>query len=360
MARLAGLSQIKYVVVLADTHEIVIGGPADAWQYNAQGLPAGASTGRPTLQLDDLVIVLRTFARGDADFGCSINTRDAGVRALTDYVQKSQSAGPLSSASVRHWVTQLQQKLGRQDIEIWGVPSDSRVARVIVEADYRMKLIGIDKLNAGRSIPSYFDLLTALQPQDVQTMDALRWWLTMKYDAVSHSSDRTVFEIQGSSVLCQSENEFLTTEGKHVSSGKSEPANRAFAANFTANYDKLATRDPVFADMQNIFDLALVSALIEHEKLTDKAAWDLGVFRPDGAYATSRFAVPKEIDSVVNHRVYNGKDIVVQVAGGVRGDFLSVVKDRKRTPESPRLSSIGTLAKAPNLPAGRWWWDAAK
>jgi hypothetical protein len=360
MAQLAGLSQIKYVMVYPDSHEIVIGGPAEEWKYNTQGQPVGATSGRPTLQLDDLVTVLRTFARGDADFGCSINTRDAGVRALTDFVQKSQARGPLSPSSVRNWVNQLQQKLGRQDIEIWGVPNDSRVARVIVEADYRMKLIGIDKLDAGKEIPSYFDLLAATQPGAPQTMDALRWWLTMKYDAVSHSPDKTVFEIQGSSVLCQSENQFLTADGKHVPTGQSEPTNRLFAQNFTTHYDRLASRDLVFADMQNIFDLALVSALIQHEKLNDKAGWDLGVFTPRGDYATAHYAVPKEIDSVVNHRVYKGRDIVVQVAGGVKGDFMSVVKDAKLTPESPRLTSIARTAKAPELPVSRWWWDAAK
>ncbi|MBS0201885.1 MAG: DUF1598 domain-containing protein [Planctomycetes bacterium] len=360
MAQLAGLSQIKYVMVYPESKEIVIGGPADAWQYNAQGQPVSTSTGRPTLQLDDLVTVLRTFARNDADFGCSINTRDDGVRALTDFVQKSQARGPLNSKSVRNWVKQLQEKLGRQDIEVWGVPADSRVARVIVEADYRMKLIGIDKLKAGKEIPSYFDLLSTAQPKEVQTMDALRWWLTMKYDAVTHSADKNVFEIQGSSVLCQSENQFLTAEGKHVPTGQSEPTNRAFAQNFTANYETLATRDPVFADMQNIFDLALVSALIQHERLHDKAGWDLGAFTPRGDYATARYAVPKEIDSVVNHRVYNGRDIVVQVAGGVRGDVMSVVKDPKLTPESPRLGSLAKTAQAPELPTGRWWWDAVK
>lgn len=360
MAQLAGLSQVKYVMVFPESNEIVIGGPAEAWHYNEFGQPVSSTTGRPTLQLDDLVTVLRTFARGDADFGCSINTRDAGVRALTDYVQKSNARGPLSPSSVKNWVGQLQQKLGRQDIEIWGIPTDSRVARVIVEADYRMKLIGIDKLDAGKEIPSYFDLLAAGQPNNAQTMDALRWWLTMKYDAVSHSTDRTVFEIHGSSVLCQSENQFLTAEGKHLPTGQSEPINRAFAQNFTANYEKLASRDPVFADMQNIFDLALVSALIQHEKLNNKSGWDLGVFLPNGEYATAHYAVPKEIDSVVNHRVYRGRDIVVQVAGGVRGDFMSVVKDAKLNQESPRLGSIAKTAKAPELPVGRWWWDAAK
>ncbi len=360
MAQLAGLSQVKYVFVYPDAHEIVLAGPAEGWQYNAQGQPVALSNGRPTLQLDDLVTVLRTFARGDADFGCSINTRDAGVRALTDFVQKSQSRGPINSTAVRGWVNQLQQKLGRQDIEVWGVPGDSRVARVIVEADYRMKLIGIDKLDAGKEIPSYFDLLPVSQQKNVQTMDALRWWLTMKYDGLSHSADKSAFEIHGSSVLCQSENQLLTADGKHVPTGQSESTNRLFAEHFTTHYDKLAARDLVFADTQNVFDLALVSALIQHENLDEKANWDLGSFAPRGAYSPARYAVPKEVDSVVNHRVYNGKDIVVQAAGGVKGDVMAVVKSKELNKESPRLGNVAQSSKASELPAGRWWWDAAR
>jgi hypothetical protein len=68
--------------------------------------------------------------------------------------------------------------------------------------------------------------------------------------------------------------------------------------------------------------------------------------------------VPREIDSVVNHKVYNGRDIVVQVAGGVRGDLLAVVNDPAVAKESQELVRLN--AAAPQLPAGRWWWDAAK
>ncbi|MDB5347457.1 MAG: hypothetical protein JWP89_5834 [Schlesneria sp.] len=359
MSRLAGLSQVKYVILYPDSHEIVIGGPAEGWQYNLEGQPIGTTNRRPTLQLDDLVTVLRTFARGEESFGCSINTRDAGVLALTDFAKTSHARGSLSPSSVRNWANQLQQKLGRQDIEIWGLPANSRVARVIVEADYRMKLIGIGKLNGGRDIPSHFDLLTA-NPEEGQTMQALRWWLTMKYDAVAHSTDRAVFEIQGSSVLCQSENQIQTKQGKHLATGQADTANRAFADHFTVNYDKLSNRDPVFAELQNIFDLALVAALVQHERLASRADWDLGVFAPHGEYATAQYAVPKEVDSVVNHRVYNGREIVVQVAGGVQGDMMSIVKDAKKNPEAPRLKSIAQQGQAAERPVGRWWWDAQR
>lgn len=360
MARLGGLSKVEFLFVDAAENDIIIGGPAEAWEFQGTAEPVGVKSGRPMLQLDDLVVVLRTFAAGERDFGCSINTRDAGVKALQEYAAKSQERGPINARSVRNWVNQLQNKLGRQDIVVWGVPSDSRVARVIVEADYRMKLIGIDKLDAGKTIPSYFDLLSKAAQQNPPAMEALRWWLTMKYEAVAHSPDKSVFEIQGSAVLCQSENQMLTAEGKHLPTGKSEATNRQFAENFTTHYADLAARDQVFADMQNVFDLALVAALIRQERLAAKIGWDLGTFGPAGDYRVAQHVVPKEIDSVVNHKVYNGKDIVVQVAGGVRADLLAVAQDAKLSQESAELTGVAKTAAAPVLPAGRWWWDAGK
>ena len=360
MAQLAGLAQVKYVFAIPETNEIVIAGPAHAWQYNEQGQPVSSVTGRPTLQLDDLVTVLRTFARGNADFGCSINTRDEGVKTLKEFVEKSQAKGPVSDLAVRSWVKQIQQKLGRQDVVVWGVPGESRVARVIVEADYRMKLIGINKINAGKDIPGYFDLLPVAQQKIQPNMDALRWWLTVKCDAVLHSADKNVFEIQGSSVLCLSENQLVTADGKHLPTGQSEPTNRLFAQNFTASYSKLAQKDLVFADAQNIFDMALCSALIQHEDLRGKAGWNMGVFAPNGAYAPAIYPVPKEVDSVVNHRVYRGRDIVVQAAGGVRCDVMSLAKDSAKNKPEAELDSLSTTVKALQLSVGRWWWDSVK
>ncbi len=360
MMQLAGLSQIKFVFVFPETNDIVVAGPASGWMHNAQGQSVSTSNGRPTLQLDDLVTVLRTFARGEADFGCSINTRDEGVKALKEFVEKSQAKGAIGDGAVRSWVKQIQQKLGRQDVVVWGVPADSRVARVIVEADYRMKLIGVNRLDAGKEIPGYFDLLPVAQQKIQPNMDALRWWLTLQCDAVLHSNDKNVFEIQGSSVLCQSENQLITADGKHVPTGQSEPTNRLFAQNFTANYAKLAKKDLVFADAENVFDMALCSALIKHEGLTGRVGWNYGVFAPDGAYAPASFAVPTEVESVVNHRVYRGRDIVVQAAGGVRCNVMTVAKDANRNKLDAELDTVGNTAKAPRLPEGRWWWDITK
>ncbi len=358
MKNLAGIYQVQHVFVYPETGEIVIAGPASAWQYNAQGLAVSSQSQTPTLQLDDLVTVLRTFSpEGEGIFGCSINPRQEGLRDLKAYVESSQKRGSLSSQAVRSWANQLQRKLGLQDVEIYGVPASSRVARVIIEADFRMKLIGIGKLDAGKEIPDYFELMTSSQVADVSSLDALRWWLSLQCESVLKSEDSQAFQLVNSAVLCQSENQFVNAEGERIQTGQAEATNRQFAEKFTQHFQKLAEQDIVFADLQNVFDLALVAALIQRENLAETVNWNSGVFANNGLYQPAFYETPLVVDSVVNHKVFNGTNVVVQVAGGVRVDANSLLTDLQT---SPRLGQVAKTAKAAELPAGRWWWDAAK
>jgi hypothetical protein len=355
MQQLAGLSEVQYVFFYPESQEVVIAGPAEGWSYNEQGQPIGTSSGRPTLQLDDLVTLLRVFSpEGNRIFGCSIDPRAEGLERLQQVVADSQQRGPLRPGQYGRWAASLGEALGAQDVTIQGIPRDSRIARVIVEADYRMKLIGLERVQGGPGIPSYFDLL-ADQPQAQGGIEGMRWWLTLSYDAVVHSPERDAFELGGSAVLCQSENEFLTAEGERVQTGQSEPVNREFAANFTEHYNELAEREPVFADLQGIFNLALVAAVIDREQA---GQWLGETFKTTGAYSPARYWTPREADTVVNHRVYNGRDIVVQVAGGVEANVLAALDEAQVEKADPNLDNVADRATAPTLPAGRWWWDA--
>ena len=190
-------------------------------------------------------------------------------------------------------------------------------------------------------------------------LEALRWWLTMKYDSVLHNPQRTAYQVVGSSVLCQSENQIVTKEGERLRTGKAEKLNREFAANFTKHYQELAQQDLVYADLQNIFDLALVAALMRNEHLANRAGWEMTAFAANGVYRPAEFEAAHTVDTVVNHRVYNGKDVVVQVAGGVRVDTNSVVKNQQNLKVSPEVGAVSAQSKAPALPVGRWWWDLA-
>lgn len=358
MQLMGGLTQVTHMFLYPQDGDIVLAGKAEAWKYNDAGVPVGTETGKPVARLDDFVDVLRAFSTNEQrHFSCSINPRQEGLKKLKDFVERSSKSPLAAGSGVRNFATQAQQQLGRQDIVYSGIDPESRVARVIIEADYRMKLVGIGRYPEAK-IPSVFDLFTA-EEQKSGKLDALRWWLTMKYDSVLHSKDGNGFEFVGSSVLCQSENQLLNDLGQQVQTGQSEGANRLFAEKFTEKYDELAKYDLVFADLKNVFDLSLVASLMHNQGAARKVGFNYGVFAADGAYQTAKFEVPREVESVVNHRVYRGRDVVVQVAGGVRADLGAVINDQTVFKNAAKVETTADQVHAKSeLPARRWWWDA--
>lgn len=357
MRQLAGLTRVQYVFLDEETNEVLLAGPAEGWKIDETGAAVGVESGRPVLHLDDFVTVLRTFGPGGLNvFQCLIVPRQEGLKAVQDYAAASNDRGPLRAGGARNFANKLGELLGEQDVVVNGVPVDSRVARVIVEADYRMKLIGIDKLQAAE-LPSFFDLLTVAKGEEAVATKALRWWMTMNYEAVLHSGDKTAFEFVGPAVKCLSEDEFLTARGERVPTGKAEATNRAFAERFTAGYEALAGEDLVFAELRNVFDLALAAALIRAEGLDARAEWDRGVFAVGGAYEPATYAPARTVETAANHRVYSGTEVVVQVAGGVQADLLGLLKDTSVYRTAIRTGEAVAAVQAATAPETRWWWD---
>ncbi len=337
----------------------MIGGPAEGWRYNEKGIAVGRESGKAALFLDDLVTVLRTFApHGPGYFNCQIVPREEGLRRIKQFVEESNARGPLDPGAVRNWTNQLQQQLGLQDVEINGIPDDSRVAEVIFEADYRLKMIGIGKLPGGAGIPSVFDLLPKTGEVKSRRMDALRWWLSMKYDAVMHSPDRNVFEIQGSAVLCQSENEKISATGQRIHTGKSEAANRLFAANFTGSLFRTGRSGSGLCRPAEHLRLVPGGGPAGRQPRSRPVGLEPGCVRCGRGLPHGPLPVAQD------HHV-GGQPPRVQRqghrgAGGRRRrrpDSQSA-EDPHVFRETTQLAGVQNKGRAPELPEGRWWWDA--
>lgn len=117
-------------------------------------------------------------------FGCSIDPRPEGLKAVKQFVTESQNAGPLAAGGAKSWANRTRPVESAPGY--LNLVRNSHVARVILEADYKMKLIGIGKLEGGSNIPDYFEL-TQKHPEFASSSVESRWWLSMKYDAVLRS-----------------------------------------------------------------------------------------------------------------------------------------------------------------------------
>lgn len=353
MKYMGGLTAITHVFLDEADGDLLLAGPAEGFAMTAEGQVVGTTSGKPVLQLDDFVTILRVFSdTGLNAFQCLIVPRTAGIQAVQQYAAASQARGPLSGrAATKRFAAEIEDRLGRQDVVVNGVPAHSRVARVIVEADYLMKLVGVDRQRYA-GVESYFDLLDGSTPVATQ---ALRWWLSVRYDAVRHDEARTAFAFEGPAVRCQSEDEFLADDGTQIHTNQSTGANRAFAHGFTADYGRLCREEPAFADLRNVFDMALAAAVIRRDGLDARAGWDRGCFAAGGLYLPAIYAAATEVDSVVNYRVYPGGNVVVQAAGGVDGRMGDVLAATPATVD-PRVGL--TAEKAAAATRAGWWWDA--
>ena len=104
----------------------------------------GIQSGKPALQLQDLVVALRAFAPGERKAPvilCSIDPTAEGLVRMQQFLHSVGST--ISPEDTEMIVNGLRTSLGMQNIRIGGVDPRTHFAQVMLECDYRMKLIGI-------------------------------------------------------------------------------------------------------------------------------------------------------------------------------------------------------------------------
>jgi hypothetical protein len=360
MQVLAGLQRIQYVFVYPDSRDLVLAGPAGDWQTDAENRIVSTDNGRPVVRLDDLVVVLRHMAGGaDARFGCAITpTRDA--LAKTKAFLEESNKNPIKPHQREKWLQRLRACVGQQDIDVYGLDPRTRAARVMVEADYRMKLVGMGLEEGVPGVQSYLEMVKVPKGMAPPPMDVLRWWFTLDYESVLASPDRRAFEVRGQGVKVLSENELLDAQGQRVHTGKSDELNRQFAHSFTAHFGELCDKYPIYAELRSLFDLALVGALVRSEGLAQQTAWHMTCFGDPAAYRVELGAAPQRVETVINHRVIDRIHILAGVSGGVRVDPASLVTDKAIQTDRDNVLGRHQGAAAPKdrkLSPDAWWWD---
>ncbi|MEM7311860.1 MAG: DUF1598 domain-containing protein [Planctomycetota bacterium] len=348
MLSLGGLSRIQYVLVYPDKHDIILAGPASDEQLDNQH------------RLSDLVTALDNCLNGEGKMVCSITPRQANLAATRSYLQE-RARTPLRPGERQNWLDTLQQKMGRQDIEFQAVAPNTHTAHVLVAADYHMKLIGMGLTPGVDGIRNYLDMVQLDESGNVPPMDVLRWWFTLNRRPVKTNADATVYELPESIVQVQSENELLSRQGARIHTGQSEPINRAFAASFTEHFDELCEKYPIYLDLRFAFEAAVVADLIRDQSMLDNAKWSPTMLASQDPYVVSEMPVPREVDSIINHRVIDKKHVVAGISGGVDLDPDRDLKKVERTGDDYSLTSLIREHRPQHDRHQRagtnWWWD---
>lgn len=349
--RLAGLQRIDYVFVDPDGKDLILAGPADGFAPDATGRMRGLTSGRPTLLLDDLLVAVRFVPRSRA-VGCTIDPRPANLSALQRYV--AQNSTPASPQQVEARYHKMAEILGLHDVRVDGVPADSHFGRVLVEADYRMKRIALGLENPGvKGLRSHLSYLNG-GGNTIQ-----RWWFVPLYDSLTRSQDGLAFHFAGQRAQLMSQDEVANLQGERSAAATTRLTTQAFAKNFTEKFAALADESPVFAELQNLIDWCVVTALIERERVCDKLGWSWGMLADAERLPYEVGIAPKEVPAMMNFKRASAGTIIGQVAGGI-----SVHPQQLASPQSLeadkglRLDGERTAAIPSTRPTTHpWWWD---
>ena len=181
-------------------------------------------------------------------------------------------------ADVQNIVNQLQRSLGLNEVSITGIPAGTHFAHILTEADYRMKLIGLNLEQLPVPVTTYVDRLTA----SMTSSNALvRWYFVPDYEAVSVSEDGNAFRMVGQGVKLVGEDELVSSDGtRKRAGGRANSASRAFTTDFTKKFRLIADRSPVYSQLRNLVDLTIAAAFSSGPRSVSE--------RPTGTWALCR------------------------------------------------------------------------
>jgi hypothetical protein len=341
---LAGLQRVRYVFVYPEQQDIVLVGPGEGWRTDGKGNIVGATTGRPVMLLDDLLVALRT-ARAAAKGGitCSIDPTPEGLARMNQQLPSLTRTGDPQTVAAG-----IVNALGLQHISIHGVPETSHFARVLVAADYRMKRIAM-KFDPSpvRGLTSYLDMVRA----GARSVVSPRFWLEPKYTALLKDDEGLAYELRGSGVRAMTEEDFIAAAGTLQHSGHASPTAQKWADIMTEKYPELAVADPIFGQLQNCMELAVVGALVVKERLVEKAGYSMPTLIDSSAVRPESFHAPKQVESIAS-MVKKGKNSIISASGGVAINSW-IVADTVRS--SPAVAPVRTKAVAAENAS--WWWN---
>ena len=153
MHTLAGLQRVRYVFLYPESGDVVLAGPAGGWMESPSGL-VSTQSGAPVVLLADLLVILRRAREGKSVFGCSITPKQENLARTQEYLVRT-TAQPLRPGRRASWIRGIRDHLGRQRVSVFGLDPSTRAARVLVEADYHMKLVGMGLAEGVLGLRSY-------------------------------------------------------------------------------------------------------------------------------------------------------------------------------------------------------------
>lgn len=356
MKYLAGLTRLQYVFYYPDSKDIVIAGPAEGFVADLSMRVIGIASGRAVLELQDLIAALRSFppeGKPGHVLSVSIDPSPEGLQRMQNWLASIQ--GRVQPGDAAAIVEGLKRELGLHQVTVQGISPQTHFAQVMVEADYRMKLIGIGVEPPPVKMATYIERAS---PTDVSQNALQRWFFTPNYECVRVSQDSLAMELVGQGVKLIGEAELVRGDGSRTTTGKPQSkASKAFCDAFTNNYPQIALRNPVYGQLKNLIDMSIAAAFIQKQDYYGQAGWRMELFGDERKAPIEIYPAPKTVETACAAK-WKGARLMTPVGGGVVMEPREAVQaSRLLKDDEGAVKDARSKVKVEGLAKGQWWWD---
>ena len=340
-----------------------------------------ADEGSPRLHTDDFILTLQnSWYRYAKRSGHTVYYRDIGctIDPQPSVLKKLQSVGAKLSKARSQQATAKQLQAWNQicrlpqRVKVFGIPNDTRLSKIIVNADYLLKKI-VDGSVPSRvkAVPSLLAMTKLNVRQQLNRNDGVaidldsmnRFWLASGSNQFSYY--RNIVFLKKSPIILKTESERLRRDGKRIkSTGKVNRLASKFAANFSKHYEQISRQHKIYKDLNNVFRFAAISKALKNKKAFEKADFSgtyiLKKYQPQKVAVARQLPGHAHIGNLkVTKRIANGTSVItvkLPSCGGVDMGMRIRAKNFK-IDTTGSLKRVKTRAIS-NRPTGNslWWF----
>jgi hypothetical protein len=269
LLKLSGLSKLQgYVVDVPSDDVILFGDLAD---------------GSPALYTEDLVVALRntwmqyTHIVGNTRYysnpGCSIDPDSIVMLRLQEISERINSAESFKNVEdeIENWNRTCSRP---QAVAVLGIPFNSHFGKVMVDADYYMKRLVDGSVNL--QIPGFVsltDYVLGKLKEDVRNNRRSAFSISSVNRFEFYPGENLYLEDSGIVVIDKcpvqllTEEEYLSHSGKLQGTGLADPSADLFARNFSAEYENIAKKKPIYQELEGLFRFVALAKIMEFKEL---------------------------------------------------------------------------------------------
>jgi hypothetical protein len=352
--KLDGLTRLDGYVIDKENADIVLWGLAER--------------GQSDLYFDDFVVALRAASDKYIEVKDGVRYRVAALISIDPNPDVLKRLRELNLFSPGGLDQRARMCASPQTVRVEGMPRDTRVAKVLVDADYRMKQVsqGSVKLPIPSPFPADFDARVASWRADDEAGRGgkasafnIRYWFQPGSFSYQASADADTVFMDVAQVVLNDEDQVLRP-GKLEASGKINPISRAFTCAWTNRMEDTYKAEPIWRDMHNIFRHFGLAKIMADREAFMRAGFD-GEFLLD-RYEIAKVSVPDSLPGlgrVIPYDTKSGRTTthhLPNICGGVSIGFQKPLDTNPETDET-KSSTQGVLAARPAPTTVAWAID---